>query len=77
METKERIYAEPETMGSEECRRVLDIGRSTFFELARRDQLPVPTIRVGKQFRFSRRAVEAMLDGRKTDAARPVGTAGH
>lgn len=54
----------PELLGSEEMREILGIGRSGFYELARRDALPVPTIRVGKRLMFSRRAVEEMLNRR-------------
>ena len=32
------------------------------YELAQADELPVPVIRVGRQLRFSRRVVEALLD---------------
>jgi predicted DNA-binding transcriptional regulator AlpA len=41
---------------------VLGINRSTAFELARRDQLPVPVIRLGRRLVVSRRALEAVLD---------------
>lgn len=53
----------PQTVGSEECRVALGVGRSCFYELAREDRLPVRTIRIGRQFRFSRRELERLLDG--------------
>lgn len=53
---------QPELLSSEECRRILGVGRSTFFELAKRDQLPIPTIRVGRSLKFSRRAIEELLN---------------
>ena len=58
----------PELLDSEEMRTILGIGRSGFYELARRDALPVPTIRVGKRLMFSRRAGEEMLDRRQREA---------
>ena len=58
---------QPELLGSEEMRTILDIGRSAFYELARRDALPVPTISVGRRLMFSRRAVEEVLNRRHDD----------
>jgi predicted DNA-binding transcriptional regulator AlpA len=59
---------QPELLGAEEMRVVLGIGRSSFYDLARRDALPVPTIRVGKRIMFSRRAVEELLNRRHGDS---------
>ena len=42
---------------------MLDIGLTQAYELARNDELPVPTIRVGRQLRFSTRLVEALRAG--------------
>ncbi len=54
------------TLSAEETRTILGVGRSSFYELARRDVLPVPTIRVGRSMRFSRAAVEELLSRRHT-----------
>lgn len=58
---------QPELSGAEEMRSILGIGRSAFYDNARKDALPVPTLHVGKRLMFSRRAVEAMLDRRHSD----------
>jgi excisionase family DNA binding protein len=34
--------------------RALNIGRTTTYQLARTDRLPVPVIRIGRQFRVRR-----------------------
>ncbi len=60
---------QPELLSAEEMRQVLGVGRSAFYELARKNVLPVPTIRVGKRLMFSRRAVEAMLDRQQDNQA--------
>lgn len=52
---------QPDTMSIRELASRLGIGKSAVYELAQRDELPVPTIRVGRQYKFSRRAVEALL----------------
>jgi len=38
----------------------LGIGRTLGYELASRDALPVPVLRVGSRLRFSRRAYDAL-----------------
>jgi predicted DNA-binding transcriptional regulator AlpA len=58
----------PELVPAEEMRAILGIGRSAFYNLARRDELPVPTVRVGKRLMFSRRAVEELLNRRRGDS---------
>lgn len=47
-------------MTLKELQERMGISPTTAYELARKDQLPVPTIRVGRQFRFSRRAYEQL-----------------
>jgi predicted DNA-binding transcriptional regulator AlpA len=39
---------------------LLGISLTVGYELARQDKLPIPTIRVGRQFRFSRAAYDAL-----------------
>ncbi len=41
----------------------LDIRPTRGYELAARDELPIPAMRVGRTYRFSRRLLEALLDG--------------
>lgn len=50
------------TLTLAELAEVLNIGRTQAYELARRDELPIPTLKIGRQFRFSRRALERWLD---------------
>ena len=52
-----------ETQSLEELGRRLGIGRSLVYELARRDALPVPVIRLGRRVVVSRSAVDRLLDG--------------
>lgn len=62
---------EPDLMTANELRELLRIGRTRFFELASKDALPIPTLRVGRQLRFSRRAYEqwAAQSPNSSDAA--------
>ena len=46
----------------EEFARRAGIGMSTAYELANRDALPIPVIRVGRRFLLSRHAYQALLD---------------
>ena len=50
-----------QTLTLEELAILLGIGRSTAYQLAAEDQLPVPVIRVGRRVVVPRRAVEALL----------------
>ena len=45
----------------EDVARLLGINRSTAYELARRNALPVPVIRLGRRMVVSRRAMETLL----------------
>ena len=58
------------TLNIEDVARLLGINRSTAYELARRDALPVPVIRLGRRMVVSRRAMEALLG---TDNAADLG----
>ena len=51
------------TMTIPEVARALGISRGLAYDLARRDKLPVPVIRLGKRMVLSRRAVETLLQG--------------
>lgn len=41
--------------------RVLNISRSTYYALAARDALPIRTIRLGSEYRHSRRELEVLV----------------
>ena len=43
------------------------ISRGLAYDLARRDALPVPVIKLGRRMVLSRRAVETMLEGQQDD----------
>lgn len=49
------------TLNIEDVAILLGINRSTAYELARRNEFPVPIIRLGKRMVVSRRAVEELL----------------
>jgi excisionase family DNA binding protein len=51
-----------QTLNIEDVATVLGINRSTAYELARRNELPVPVIRLGRRMVVSRRAVEELLN---------------
>jgi predicted DNA-binding transcriptional regulator AlpA len=59
-----------ETLNIETAGRMLGISRPVAYELARRDELPVPVIRLGRRMVVSKRALEAVLDARKPDEQR-------
>lgn len=52
---------EADMMTLEEIAKRLRIGMTAAYELANRDALPVPVIRVGRRFLFSRPAYERLL----------------
>ena len=45
----------------EELRKTLRIGKTAANELARTNALPIPAVRAGRQYRFSRRALEDLM----------------
>jgi excisionase family DNA binding protein len=51
------------TMTIEEVAAVLGLARSTAYDLAKSDRLPVPVIRAGNRIFVSRRLVERVLAG--------------
>lgn len=52
-----------DTITVEEVGKRLGIGRSLVYDLARRDALPVPVIRLGRRLVVSRVALERLLEG--------------
>ena len=51
------------TMTIVEFARACSISRGLAYDLARRDALPIPVIRLGRRMVLSRKAVEALLSG--------------
>jgi len=51
------------TMTIPEMAKALGISRGLAYELAKRDALPVPVIKLGRRMVLSRRAVELLLSG--------------
>ncbi len=58
----------------EELRARLRIGSTKAHAMARTDGFPFPTLKLGKEYRFSRRQVEAWLAG-EAPATDPTETA--
>lgn len=56
-----------QTVNIEAAGKILGICRPTAYELARRDALPVPVIRLGNRMVVSKRALEELLNARKDD----------
>jgi len=52
-----------DTMTLDELRRRLGISSTVAYELANQDRLPIPVIRVGRRFLFSRKAFDALMQG--------------
>jgi len=55
-ETPVSSPTEPATLTLAELAARLDIGMTKAYDLARRNELPVPALKVGREFRFSRLA---------------------
>lgn len=51
------------TLTLEEVARRLGVSRSTAYDLAKRDALPVPVIRLGRRIVVSRAALDLVLAG--------------
>jgi predicted DNA-binding transcriptional regulator AlpA len=58
-----------QTVNIEAAGKMLGICRAVAYDLARRDELPVPVIRLGRRMVVSRRAIDEVLDARKEDVA--------
>ncbi|MFC1933649.1 helix-turn-helix domain-containing protein [Chloroflexota bacterium] len=59
------MSADSLVMSIPEFARVLGISRGLAYDLARRDALPVPVIKLGRRMVMSRRAVEGLLEASK------------
>ena len=60
MQDSERL-----TMTIPEAAKALGISRGLAYDLARRDELPVPVIKLGRRMVLSHRAVEVLLEASK------------
>ncbi len=60
------------TLNIETVARMLGINRSTAYELAARDELPVPVIRLGRRMVVSKRALERILDADRDNISNAV-----
>jgi predicted DNA-binding transcriptional regulator AlpA len=58
---------ERQTVNLPDAFKMLGISRPVGYELARRDELPVPVIRLGNRMVVSKRALEAVLSATKSD----------
>ncbi len=58
---RQRQHIDRLTLNIEDVAKLLGINRSTAYELARRDELPVPVIRLGRRMVVSRHALDAVL----------------
>lgn len=56
---------ERQTVNLPDAFKMLGISRPVGYELARRDELPVPVIRLGNRMVVSKRALEAVLSATK------------
>jgi excisionase family DNA binding protein len=63
MDSQKPPNVECATLTIEEVAQRLGINRSTAYELARQNALPVPVIRLGRRLVVSRRALDLLLDG--------------
>ncbi len=51
------------TLSIPEAAKVFGISRGLAYDLARRNELPVPVIKLGRRMVLSRKAVEVLLSG--------------
>ena len=58
-----------ETLTLAEIADRLGLGKTTAYELARRNELPVPAIRIGRQYFFSRAAFEDLMSAQHQERA--------
>lgn len=54
---------EAETISVEEAAQRLGIGRALAYDLVKRNEFPVPVIRLGRRIVIARRAIDKLLDG--------------
>ena len=66
MVTKNATDTERQTVNMPTAFKMLGISRPVGYELAKRDALPVPVIRLGHRMVVSKRALDAVLNAQKT-----------
>ena len=59
--TEKRVYS------ITEFAKLVGLGRSLAYLLAKENRLPVPVIRLGSRYMISKRAVDALLNGETAD----------
>lgn len=67
-----RQNSERLTMSIAEFAAACSISRGLAYDLARRDALPVPVIKLGRRMILSRKAVEALLSGNGQEGKPPT-----
>ena len=72
MQTERPVRA---TATIDEAAALLGIGRSTAYELAQSDRLPIPVIRLGRRTVVSRAALDRVLAGEGATRTADRGTA--
>lgn len=68
MVAKTEPVAEPPTLTLAELAALERIGMTKALEMARRNAFPFPVLRLGREYRFSRRAYERWRDGETATA---------
>ena len=63
----------PETMPLLEFAGIIGISTTHAYDLARKNELPVPVFKAGQKWIVSRRAVDALLDARHPDCMEATG----
>lgn len=58
-----------EFMDLEELAARMGIGLTMAYQLAKQDALPIPVLKIGRVYRFSRRAYDALATAQHEDAA--------
>lgn len=61
-----------DTLTLDELAHRMGISLTVAYELAKADKLPIPTIRIGRQYRFSRKAYDRLMDADHGDRAGDV-----
>jgi excisionase family DNA binding protein len=61
--------ADRQTLTLTEAAAILGIARSTAYQLASEDRLPVPVIRLGRRVVVARAAIERLIDPKSDEAA--------
>jgi len=56
------LTRERDTLTLSELADRLSIGKTRAYELAQKNDLPIPTLRIGREYRFSRRTLERWLE---------------